>query len=154
VPSHKPTQRPSALPHLPLFSLARLGQVARAGLKSAFEQQGLSWRAHVVLLHLDEHAELSQRELAELTTIDASDLVKLLDQMQREGHVQRRTDPGDRRRHVLSITPDGTKTLHKGQRIAEHATADVLALLDGEEQETLLELALRALGVHHIQSLG
>jgi DNA-binding MarR family transcriptional regulator len=151
VPSRKPTRRPSALPHLPLFTLTRLGQVARAGLKSAFEQRGLSWRAHVVLLHLNQHAELSQRELAELTTIDASDLVKLLDQMQRDGHVQRRPDPGDRRRHVLSITPDGTKTLHEGRRIAEHVTTDVLALLDDEERETLLELTLKALGVPHLQ---
>ncbi|MFJ8470930.1 MarR family winged helix-turn-helix transcriptional regulator [Kitasatospora sp. NPDC094011] len=130
---------------LPLFALSRLGRVARQGIRDAFESEGLSWRAHVVLLCLQGRDGLSQRELAELSATDPSDLVKLLDGMERAGQVRRDPDPHDRRRRVLTITQGGVEALHHGEAITDRATDRVLSRLDLADRELLHGLALRAL---------
>jgi MarR family transcriptional regulator, lower aerobic nicotinate degradation pathway regulator len=147
MPAEELPSRPPVLLRLPVFALSRLGQTARAGAKAAFDREGLSWRAHVVLLCLHEHGDLSQRDLAGLISMDPSDLVRLLDEMQRAGHLRRRPDPRDRRRYVVSITADGTDALHQGERIMDRATDEVLAPLTPDERETLNALVLRALDI-------
>lgn len=131
---------------LPGFALAQLGRVTRAAIKDAFAEQGLSFRAHFVLLCLSESGELSQRELAELIAMDRSDLVKVLDGLEGSGYLRRVADRNDRRRHILSITTLGRRTLAKGVLIPETATSDVLSRLTPAQQATLHRLVLRALG--------
>ncbi len=145
MPVEELPSRPPVLLNLPVFALSRLGHVLRGAVKDAFDQQGLSWRGHLVLLCVKEYAELSQRELADLVSMDASDLVKLLDGMERAGHLQRRAAPNDRRRHLLSITPEGVKALRRGQRIVDRATDGALASLDADDRKHLHQLVLRAL---------
>ena len=132
--------------HLPAFALARLGRVARSGLKNAFAREELSARAHFALLCLSEYGELSQRELADHIAMDRSDLVKLLDELERSGLVRREPDPRDRRRRVLSITPAGGRTLSAGEDIIDQATEEVLKRLSPEQRAALHQLTLQALG--------
>jgi DNA-binding MarR family transcriptional regulator len=145
MPVEELPSRPPVLLNLPVFALSRLGHVLRAAVKDAFDQQALSWRGHLVLLCVKEYAELSQRELAGLISMDASDLVKVLDGMERAGHLQRRPAPNDRRRHLLSITPDGVEALQRGQRIVDQATEGALASLSSDERRNLHQLVLQAL---------
>jgi DNA-binding MarR family transcriptional regulator len=145
VPDEDRHSRSPALLRLPGFALARLGRITRSSIRAAFVDHDLSARDHFVLVCLDEHGELSQRELADHLAMDRSDLVKVLDELERVGHIRRDPDPRDRRRHQLSITPAGSKTLLRGSRIVEDATHTVLARLTTTEQTTLRDLVLRAL---------
>jgi DNA-binding MarR family transcriptional regulator len=77
--------------------------------------------------------------------MDRSDLVKLLDELELSGQVRREPDPRDRRRHVLSITPAGVKTLSAGEDIISQATEDVLKRLSPEQRTVLHQLTLQAL---------
>jgi MarR family transcriptional regulator, lower aerobic nicotinate degradation pathway regulator len=148
VPTKEPLARPSILSNLPIFAISRLGRIARDGVKDAFTQAGLSWRAHVALLCLREYGELSQRELAGLITMDPSDLVKLLDELERAGLIRREPDPHDRRRRVLSSTPEGRKVLRRGERIVRDATDEILAPLGPERRELLYELVQEIIDAH------
>lgn len=138
--------RPPVLLDVPAFALAHLGRIARTALKDAFAREGLSARAHFALLCLSEYGTLSQRELADHIAMDRSDLVKLLDELERAGQVRRAPDPGDRRRHVLSITPAGTTALGTGEEIIDRATDEVLRRLSPEQRTTLHRLTRQALG--------
>ncbi|MCW7944439.1 hypothetical protein AAW14_21070 [Streptomyces hygroscopicus] len=138
--------RPPVLLNLPVFALSHLGRVARGATRTAFAHEGLSSRAHFVLLCLHKYGELSQRDLSDRIAMDRSDLVKLIDGLEQSGHLQRRPDPNDRRRHALSISPLGVEALGRGERILHQATDEVLARLSPDERIALHRLVLRALG--------
>src|SRR5262245_50919295 len=105
---------PAALLRLPGFALAHLGRQVRSTIRQAFIDRGLSATAHFVLVCLDDYDGLSQRELADLLAMDRSDLVKVLDELEKSGQVRRDPDPRDRRRHRLSLTAAGSTTLRHG----------------------------------------
>jgi len=143
-----PDARPagaSPLLDLPAFALVRLGRYAHAAVRAAFAEAGLSARVHFVLLCLREHGRLSQRELADQVDMDRSDLVRLLDELEEAGQVRRDADQRDRRRHVVSITPRGTRTVRRGQHLVDRATETVLSGLGPGDQAALHRLVRRAL---------
>jgi MarR family transcriptional regulator, lower aerobic nicotinate degradation pathway regulator len=146
------TTRPPALLRLPVFALSHLGRAARGAVRGAFSRAGLSGRAHFVLVCLHEYGQLSQRELADLIAMDRSDLVKLLDTLERDGQVSRAVDAADRRRHVLSITPAGTATMRRGEDVMGEATDALLHRLTADERATLHALILRAIDLPEIQA--
>jgi DNA-binding MarR family transcriptional regulator len=146
MPLEEPESPIPALREVPVIALSRVGRHVHNVVKDAFDREGLSWRSHVVLLCLNERGQLSQRELANITTVDPSDLVRLLDEMERAGHVQRRPDPRDRRRHALAITPSGAKALRRGQQTLGKATDEILAPLTDTDRKALHNLVNLILG--------
>ncbi len=52
--------------------------------------------------------DMRQGALAQLIGIEGPSLVRLIDQLQAEGLVQRREDPSDRRAKAVHLTPDGS----------------------------------------------
>jgi MarR family transcriptional regulator, transcriptional regulator for hemolysin len=72
-----------------------------------FEQRaralGLTLAQCRVLLYLVDHAGISQTKLAELTDIEPMNLVRILDRMQADGWLERRSDPADRRARCLYL---------------------------------------------------
>jgi MarR family transcriptional regulator, lower aerobic nicotinate degradation pathway regulator len=138
----------SGLLEVPVFALAQLGKLAHATVHNTFadaEVQGMSARTYFVLRCLHEDGQMSQRELADRTSIDRSDLVKLLDRLEDSGHLRRAADPRDRRRHVLSVTPAGTAVVEQGRQLLQDACDEVLDGLDSRERATLQRLVRRAL---------
>jgi DNA-binding MarR family transcriptional regulator len=62
-----------------------------------------------VLASLEEFGPSSQKELSRRIGFDESDLVELVDMLERAGLLERRTDPKDRRRHALTLTAKGKR---------------------------------------------
>ena len=56
---------------------------------------------------------MSQRQLSELLSIDASDMVRLIDNLENNNWVTRERDPKDRRRQIVAATKKGSKALAK-----------------------------------------
>ena len=57
------------------------------------------------------------------------------------------TDPDDRRRHAVHLTPAGRETLGRAQEVAARALEDVLAPLDQRERDTLKRLLRKLAGL-------
>jgi DNA-binding MarR family transcriptional regulator len=137
--------RPAALLRLPGYALAHLGKLTRAALRQAFADHGLSSSAYFVLMCLEEHDGLSQRELADLLSMDRSDLVRVIDDLEASGQVRRTPDPGDRRRHRLLITTAGSQASRRGTHLVDEATDELLSGLTPRDRATLHRLVLLAL---------
>lgn len=76
-------------------------------LRQALGSAGLSPRCASTLVQLHHAGATSQQGLLEILSIDASALVSILNDLERDGLAERRRDPADRRRHIVEITDAG-----------------------------------------------
>src|ERR687887_2318449 len=130
------------------FLLKRLGFRAKEQAMSAYEGTGLSPYHHAVLISLDEGAHETQGSIADALGYDRGQLVGLLDELEERGLVERRRDPEDRRRHLVSLTPEGKKALGRLRAVPRQSEAVFLDPLTDEERATLYDLLLRLAKKH------
>ena len=90
-----------------LFLLARVGMRMKGRVLEEFEQAGFSMYQYSVLAILSEGACERQSTMADVIGLDRSQLVGVLDSLEERRLVERRRDPNDRRRHLVSLTPAG-----------------------------------------------
>ena len=91
---------------------------------------------------------VSQREVSEALLLDPSDLVTLVDILERAGLVERRRDPADRRRYALEVTPRGQLAVVRLREISQETNEELLAPLDERERAQLAELISRVVRHH------
>jgi DNA-binding MarR family transcriptional regulator len=135
------------------FLLKLLGAAARERSLQAFESSGLNPQHYAVLSLLEEGTRETQATIADALGYDRSHLVGLLDDLEARNLVERRRDPGDRRRHLVSSTPAGKKTLGQLRAIAKQVEAEFLAPLDADDRRALHALLLE-LVAHHDPRCG
>jgi DNA-binding MarR family transcriptional regulator len=118
--------------------------------RSGEELLGMHLRLLIALSYLRDHDGAPQQELAEVLCIDANNVVLVLNELEDLGHIRRRRDPADRRRHLVDLTPQGRRALAAAERAQEAIEDDVLRGLDAEERAELWRLLTRALrGAEH-----
>ncbi|AKV59663.1 MULTISPECIES: MarR family winged helix-turn-helix transcriptional regulator [Corynebacterium] len=118
---------PSTLTKSPSFQIERVRRHTKDLVEKALNGHGTSMREYWVLSCVLERP-LSQRELSELLVIDASDMVRLIDCLEKQEWVKRDRDPKDRRRQIVTATKKGTKmhhTLAKDVAAAEDQALEV-----------------------------
>lgn len=131
-----------------VFLLKRMGLTIKSRSHEAFEETRLTPQHYAVLSLLDEGAREAQGTIADALGYDRSQLVGLLDDLERDGLLERKRDPGDRRRHLVSLTPAGEEALSSMRAIMRRVEKEFLAPLDADERRTLQEL-LSKLARHH-----
>ncbi|WP_349372180.1 MarR family winged helix-turn-helix transcriptional regulator [Streptomyces sp. G-G2] len=96
----------------------------------------------------DESAPASQAELSARTGIHRSDLVAVINELAGRHLVERTHDPTDRRRNVITLTPQGRRhSRHLGQ-LLDAAQEELLSPLTPAERDQLTRL-LGRLVTHH-----
>ena len=110
---------------------------------SALAPFGISGRELAVLIAIDDRAPLSQQEVARRLGVDRTTMVALIDDLENKSLVQRRQDPGDRRKNVVILTNAGRVTLRRASAVTEEAERRFLAPLSGAAGAAFTE-ALRA----------
>lgn len=95
------------------------------------------------LIKLDDLGEVSQNELGRRTAMDAATMQGVIKRLLARGLADRKPDPGDRRRVVLSLTAEG-RALIAAARPSGHAITDeTLAGLSDAERRSFLALLKR-----------
>ena len=128
--------------------LKRLGFMLKDRTMQAFEETGLSPYHHAVLALLHEEPRETQAMIADALGYDRSHLVGVLDELEERGLIERRRDPGDRRRHLVSLTSEGESTLVRLRAVAKQVEDEFFRPLDAKERRTLNELLLRLAREH------
>jgi DNA-binding MarR family transcriptional regulator len=113
--------------------------------RSNEELLGMHMRLLMGLSYLRDHDGSPQQELGDALCMDANNVVLLLNELEDLGHIARRRDPQDRRRHLVDLTPQGRSALASAEREQESIEDEVLKPLDPEERATLWRLLSRAL---------
>ena len=103
---------PSALAKSPHFQVERVRRHTKDEVERTLAKHGSTMREYWILTCVDGEP-MSQRQLSELLTIDASDMVRLIDNLENNNWVTRERDPKDRRRQIVAATKKGTKVLAK-----------------------------------------
>ncbi|HZC30498.1 MAG TPA: MarR family winged helix-turn-helix transcriptional regulator, partial [Gaiellaceae bacterium] len=134
---------PKELIRSTVFLMGRIGITVKMEAVEEFEQAGFSPYDYGVLALLDEGARETQATIADTLAIDRSQLVGLLDGLEERELIERRRDPNDRRRQMVSTTAAGRKELARLRKMVKRIEDEFLAPLSVEERATLHGLLLR-----------
>jgi DNA-binding MarR family transcriptional regulator len=89
----------------------------------------------------------TQYELGQLSMIDPSSMVAIVDELEALGLAERRLDPSDRRKRALHLTRKGVRTLERARAVAVETSEHILEALDESERETLMVLLRKLAGL-------
>lgn len=101
---------PNALAKSPSFQIERVRRHTKDEVERTLARHDSTMREFWILTCVAD-TPMSQRQLAELLIVDASDMVRLLDSLEDHGWVKRERDPDDRRRQIVTATKKGVKAL-------------------------------------------
>jgi DNA-binding MarR family transcriptional regulator len=123
--------------------LSKVATVVDRRLAAALDAMELRPKHLGALSVLCAHGALSQQALGERLGVDASAVVAIVDDLERDGLARRDRDPGDRRRHAVQVTAAGRTTLSRGHQTVGQVDDELFAGLTGRERQQLLTLLLR-----------
>jgi DNA-binding MarR family transcriptional regulator len=149
-----PTVSDTADPPLPgvLYQVSRLyRQAIGERLKNEQWLVDVGFRPPCIsaIMTIARHQPLSQRELSSHMGVDPSDLVNVMDILERAGFVLRERDPDDRRRHLLTVTRSGRRAVERLGTLLQEIDDDVLSPLSAHQRHVLRRL-LDGVVAHHL----
>jgi DNA-binding MarR family transcriptional regulator len=134
---------PRRLRRLPSWLLNQAALRANRLVSEGFEAEGMRRHHFSVLVALDEDGPASQAALGRRLGIDRSDMVAVINDLERDGLVARAEDERDRRRNVIRATPAGRKALKRLGARVDAAQAALLEPISAAERRTLERLLAR-----------
>ena len=120
---------------------------------AAFEERGANPYQHGILCSLSESQAETQSRIADALGYDRSWLVGLLDELEEEGLIERKPDPADRRRNVVTLKPEGQARLLEFRALTKQVEDEFLEPLSKAERQQLHDLLLK-LAEHHDPRYG
>jgi DNA-binding MarR family transcriptional regulator len=109
-----------------------------------FEQRaaafGLTLAQSRSLLSLAKHEGISQAQLAEFADVEPMTLVRIIDRMESDGWLERRSDPSDRRARRLYLTAKGRPLVDVLWRLVDLTRREALAGIPKKHAELLIAL--------------
>ena len=133
------------------FLLSRVGYGIKLRVLEEFESAGFTIQQYGVLALLGEGASETQAKIADVLDFDRSQLVGELDALEERGLIERRRDPHDRRRHMVSITSDGKRQLAKLRTIVKQIEDAFLQRLDEQSRRVLHDTLLDVACCHDVR---
>ena len=136
---------PARVKDRPTWLVSRAYARSSAMLNDGFAAAGAGLRGYHyrLLAAIDEFGPTSQADLGRGTQMDRSDVTGTLAELESQGLVERAVDPADRRRNVVTITPDGRRRLDELDAVLAGIQDDFLAPLAPAERDDLVRLLRR-----------
>jgi DNA-binding MarR family transcriptional regulator len=133
---------PSRIGDRATWLISRAYGRSRGLLNAGFAASGAGLRSYHyrLLAALEEWGPVGQANLGRCTSLDRSDVVAVLGELERFGLVERTVNPDNRRRNIVSITPAGGKQLQALDRVVDEIQERVLAPLSQDERRELTKL--------------
>ncbi len=115
------------------FLLVDVSRLMRREFQKRLEGNALTFVQARVLVHLSRQQGMRQVELADILEMQPISLVKLIDQLEDMGLIERRADPVDRRAYQLFLTHAATPYLQDITAMTTAIRQDVLGNLSDKE---------------------
>jgi DNA-binding MarR family transcriptional regulator len=97
-----------------------------------------------LMAQLERHREgLKMNELSRLLMVTGGNVTAIVDQLEKEGLVERLDEPADRRAFRIRLTRSGERTFIEMARAHEEWVVELLAGLSRRDQDELLRLLAR-----------
>jgi len=110
----------------------------RSGLREEF---GTTLPRFDLMAQLERHAGgLKMNELSRMLMVTGGNITAIVDQLEKEGQVERLDEPDDRRAFRIRLTRGGDKTFAEMARAHEEWVVELLSGLTRREHEDLLKL--------------
>jgi DNA-binding MarR family transcriptional regulator len=123
------------------FLAARLRSIGHSHANRVLQEElGLKVRQYSVLALAAADVSPSQRELGDFLSLDPSQIVNLVDFLEKRGWVERQVDPRDRRSRIVVATPQGRDAYLRAHALTEASDDVVLAALSADERRELTRL--------------
>lgn len=122
------------------FLNARTAALAARSANAALAPLGLRVRSYAVLSVASGSTPPSQRQLAAYLQLDPSQIVSLVDDLEKSGLVRRELDPSDRRVNVIVATDQGKALCARAARLAAAAEDRSLRALEPAERIQLIAI--------------
>jgi DNA-binding MarR family transcriptional regulator len=123
--------------------LATAHQRSRQAMNDRLRPLGIDVRGFAMLLALERYGPSSQRHLIDLTGIDKSTMVRLIDELEDSGQLRRERAPQDRRAYSIKLTATGKRTLAKARPTATTVGEQLFGWLRHDERDQLIDLLRR-----------
>lgn len=139
---------PARLKSAPSWLITRTAAQAHRLVSEGMAAAGARGYHYRLLAALAESGPASQAELGRRGGLDRSDVVASVNELEEGGFVERTTDPADRRRNIVTMTPAGVRQLRRLDGVLAGIQDDLLAPLSEDERDELARLLGRVLDHH------
>lgn len=126
------------------FLLAKLHAAGSVLNNAALADFGLKERSYSVLALACGDLGPTQRELADFLSLDPSQIVALIDELEQRRLVERKPGVSDRRQKLVAATTEGQKVYAAAQQAARAAEARHLSMLTPREVASLRSILGKA----------
>ncbi|WP_424347764.1 MarR family winged helix-turn-helix transcriptional regulator [Kocuria sp. CH-021] len=127
----------------PVFLMVRAAALGSSTANQGLAPLGLKVRSYSILAVACSGTGPTQRELGDLLRMRPSQTVAILDELERRGLVERRTDPRDRRSKTVVPTGPGRELYARAKAAVDRAAETSLAALPPQDREDLARLLRR-----------
>ena len=106
---------------------------------------GITGRHYGCLTLIADEGPMTQQRLGERMGVDRTTVVSIVDALERQGFVERRRNPDDRRAYALQVTAKGAQWQERVTELVLETEAEFLAPLSADERKQLVEMLQRVL---------
>jgi DNA-binding MarR family transcriptional regulator len=117
-----------------LFLLNQASYALGNEMATRLAEVGITPRHYCVLTNA-RGQELTQIRLAEASMLDKTTMVVTLDELERQGLLERRPSPADRRVRLIAVTPAGEQAIDRAKEIVEQMQCGILDSLPEDRRE-------------------
>jgi len=122
------------------FLIAKTRNVLKNEMEKELKPYGISYAQRVILIRLCEKDGLTQKELAQDTYFEQSNMTLMLDKLELKGLIKREPKENDRRAYLVKITPEGRGLKDTLIQLGENLIEKAFKGVSPEQKENLAYL--------------
>lgn len=126
--------------------LLGVSRLAHERMRVKMQGIGIHKAQGFALFYLSRHEGVPQTEIARSFQLSPASVSNMLQRMERDGWIERRTDPGDQRVSRVYLTPRARALREEAEGVFRELEDEVTSALTSEEQASLHALLLKVRG--------